>query len=869
VRVSELLATFGRFAQASRYIQTAAAAADSANDLDARRSADRALLRLSRRLRSTDDGDALPASLASSALPSDAALIRSLQGLGGRARPAKRGDVPLAEAHATWQASWAYDTATAQSLVTWGSLALEPALASDLADPDFDREALARDLRELAAVASAYHVGGDARDVKAGSAATRRWRTWSVRHPDRPAAALRLFLRDAALGPDPTSAGGATLPAELVDRLGPRRCAEIAFEEAELLGLRLPGPAVTMLRRASELYADSNDGFGVFATRTLGAILLTPAPGAVAIALEPLGEHDTFATETAAALAAYESYAIDLGRTPGVAAPATVADLEALAAAPTDDAIRRLQPPELRPWVTRLVACLAVRRATGPFSPADDGMRAWLEGRYAQGAMPVEWARYLERRSSEPVSALGMAAAPSVNRSLSQTLAPLVGLAGVIGVVVFYGWRFLVGLVWPEVMAIGWLQQLGLFGLTLVLLGAAYWVGRRYADSLRTLTLGWTRLEVVIEPAEIGAGSAGKGARSSSAADRVAVSITPTLRALPVVLGLPPSRLLPSVEHPPEVVTMSALESYERLGGVLPPGVRQLVERRIPLLRPPWLVQVIPRGDLQRVAWEGMFTLASTKASDPPSEALVRVIRMTDDGRTAVRRIPSGPLVGQSIAGDAVAAGVVRRALERGSTGGISWTIVREFPSSGKAAAPNPHVVHVIGNTREDHSGIALQLTPVRTYGSQVAPSRASTSKSGAVESASNVDAGAEQVVRAADLRTAYPDASLFIVQGYPPEETTARVGTDREAANQARLFAAELSRLGAAVILIPPLEPAKATEVWGLMSRGAASFLRRGPVSILPSVTKAHGVIVAARRRKDAWEQALDLCVFDVPTRK
>jgi hypothetical protein len=271
------------------------------------------------------------------------------------------------------------------------------------------------------------------------------------------------------------------------------------------------------------------------------------------------------------------------------------------------------------------------------------------------------------------------------------------------------------------------------------------------------------------------------------------------------------------------------------------------------------------RGDLQRISWEAVFTRASVKASDPPARAPVRVTRGVIDARVEVSRAHSRPPVGESVCGDDVAAGVVRRALEQGSGGKIEWKLQRGVRATGQPGAAGPTVVHVVGTVIEDNAGRGLQLTPVRAYGSQVAPRRSLLPS----EAPSNVPVGStpDQIVRADDLAAAYKDAQLFILQGYPVEEMSERVGSDREAANRTRSFAADLARSGAAVIVIPPLEPAKATEVWVIVNKAAAAFVRRGAVAILPSLTKAQEVILTTRRKKDGWERALDLCVFEGPS--
>ncbi len=859
VRVAELQSAFGLYAQARRHLQAAAATASAAQNMELQRSADRAMAWLSRRLRSTDEGETVAGSLASSPRLADRALFRSLQGLAGPAQPLDRGQVPPEEIHLTWQASYAIDRGSARDLVTWGLATVEPAATAVPSVGVADSDMLFRDLRELVLVAAAYGVHLPGRSFTVSI--ERSGPAWSARYPGRPEGTLRVVLRDAVLGEGMPSIE-AMVPASLLERIGPRRCAEIAFEEAELLALRLPEAAVPILAWANARYATCRDAFGAFSTAALAALLGTHPQ---ATEEGPGGTSDDAAPFAAAALAAYLAMAIDLGRR-GVSTLATTEELEAIAAAPTDAAFDQLEPPELRPWFARLIASLAVRStANGPSGvAAADAFATWLEQRYgvssATGvALPTEWARYRSRRGSGPVD-LELPAAPSAGRDIATLVGTAIGL--VVGL--FIGWHYLVALLWSGVDSLGFWQQFALYGLTLAAFGLLIWIGRRFGDSMKTLTLLWTRLDVDIQLSDAPGGTSPGDSpsltnASSSGSGRVAVKLTPTMWILRPVRGLPPLQLRPYRAHPSEVAVVSDLDAYVALARSVPDGLKGLVAAQVPLMRPPWQVRLSPRGDLHRFNWEAMLALAMTGPEAAPTDLPVRVTRLADASRPDVRRAHAGRLIGETIAGDDVAAGIVRRALEKRTGGKIAWSLVRaaRSPDTGEPAASD--VVHVIGITVEDHGGRALRLAPARAYGSQVAPS----------SSSAVADTASDQVLRPEDLRRAYPQAGLFIVQGYPPEEATGRVGSDREAANLTRLFATELARLGSRVVVIPPLEPSLATTAWDAVNRAAAGFATGGPAGILSAVTKVQAAVLTSGQRPDAWERALDVCVFDMPTRR
>lgn len=91
--------------------------------------------------------------------------------------------------------------------------------------------------------------------------------SWYQQNPGRLEDAWRLALRGAALSTSPRDrlqglgASGTPAFADL-PRIGPRRLAELALEEGELLALRLPGPGGCLLDAAAALFERTNDKVG-------------------------------------------------------------------------------------------------------------------------------------------------------------------------------------------------------------------------------------------------------------------------------------------------------------------------------------------------------------------------------------------------------------------------------------------------------------------------------------------------------------------------------------------------------------------------------------------------------------------------------
>jgi hypothetical protein len=221
-----------------------------------------------------------------------------------------------------------------------------------------------------------------------------------------------------------------------------------------------------------------------------------------------------------------------------------------------------------------------------------------------------------------------------------------------------------------------------------------------------------------------------------------------------------------------------------------------------------------------------------------------------------------------SVAATEAGSALVSRTLER-ARGNFTWSVVpgiSDVALQGEAALESaefqeslaaPDIVHVIGIVTSDHGGPGLRFAPERTYGSQLAS-----------KSARSVEPATSQVIRPPELRSAYPNARLFILQGHPPEDATDRLASDRQAANLARLFAADLARKGTRVIVIPPVGGSVGSDVLGRLYAGVPDFLAKGAGAILPTINRIQMDIFEGGHaaRPWMWELALDVCVFDLP---
>jgi hypothetical protein len=245
-------------------------------DLETVRHAERILLRLVRRMRLNDEGESTDTTLLTSLHIEDLVLTWSLTALDGTKRPASMPNlVPFENypraVHGAWSTRFALEKDAASETMAFGQAQLLPALDTSLsgADYDLDQASLNLDLLELRALAD---VSGTRLPREKSDLYVFRFDPlhWCNTHTDEPAGALRLILRAIALD---DAYQLPAVPIRLLNGLGVRRAAEIALDEAEMLGLRLPEHALRMMDWASEQFQACGDFQGAFFASTLAALL--------------------------------------------------------------------------------------------------------------------------------------------------------------------------------------------------------------------------------------------------------------------------------------------------------------------------------------------------------------------------------------------------------------------------------------------------------------------------------------------------------------------------------------------------------------------------------------------------------------------
>jgi hypothetical protein len=779
--------------------------------------------------------------------------------------------------------------------------------ALEAAEDPLEQAALYLDLQEARQLARVYGIG--AVDLRVQTPVVPTVERRSTTPPGWIEAMLRIAVREVGL----TGFGYiADAHRHLIDQLGPRRAAEIMFEEGELLGLRLPIEAALILDAAASMYAASNDPFGRFRALTLSAMFLAGASSLTRSTLPDrteakdstewlLGRQggrrpvtdsaDDAPTsidllgQTEAAASAWEDVVAMFADRAGAPRPVSLKAIEDAIAQPTPDGLDRLDDPELGPWIMRLAACLTVAHGLlGGRSAVSSSevMEAWVERRYgavtSQGVvLPTEWTHFRTRRHEPRVPAVAEkptgAAGPdqrAVNRTFRTFLLLLLGLVFGWLFVVFIAWRPLAGSLAPGFIAgMSALELVAWFLLAAAGIGIVVFVGRRAIRwavwATAEFSLPFARLDLLIE--RVGQPDVTESPVVATGLGNTTVAITPTSWRAHPKLAIPPYRLEPVVATAREVMVVDDSSTYAELAKRVP-------DTLVSWLRPPGLqgtdlhVRIMPQEDLQTLPWEAMLTLAVTPERSSPKRATVRVSRVPDAARLVVgdRRKRLSAI---SVASTETGWALVNRAIERG--GRVDWMVTDVFPdvdAKGAEATGSPspdgkgsadhEIVHILGIVSSDHGGPGLRLAPERTYGSQLAPSKIAPSR----------ESSTSRLLRPSEVRGAFPAARLFILQGLPPEDATQRLASDRQRANLARSFAADLARKGTRVVVVPPLAAALGSDVLARLSDAAADFVAKGAAAIMPRINRIQSDIFerGAAARPLMWEIALGVCVYDLP---
>jgi len=335
----------------------------------------RAALRISRRMRLFDTDPVPYRRLLSSLNEEDQALLWALSGLDRFGLdPTARDDGvrsgPLEDRVASWHLRWrgvdALRREAALAAVRWAvdnGRPVRPGGGGPAALRFVDFSWLL-DLKEADLVSR--REGGPAAEPGQGLAPEDAAAWWGA-HAEQPAEALPLLLRTQALALHP---GRALPPTHAAVRLlGVRRAAEIALDEGELLALRLPDRAVGLLECAYDWFFLAEDITGEVLARACAVLCRAR-----------LGQRKQVEKGLKALRGRYN--ALRESKIEDTDVPLAWDQLKGLAAGPEGRGLDQLGPRGWKPWLIRIVACLAWEADRGRIGERCRRLASWLLANY-------------------------------------------------------------------------------------------------------------------------------------------------------------------------------------------------------------------------------------------------------------------------------------------------------------------------------------------------------------------------------------------------------------------------------------------------------------------------------------------------------
>jgi hypothetical protein len=357
--LAETVADCGQVDAAIDYLTGRAKAAEqSANDLETLHEADRAKLRVVRRMRLRDEGYGLTSSLISSSALQDWELQWALQGLDwpktsyraysdslGSAEDG-RGDW-FNEIHVRWRTRYIPE-AGAVDMLRWISQAMSP--SQPVNKSNFAYISCLLDQWEASLLANWQPFSLDSSLIA----------QWFLDQAEHPLETLIFNLRTAALSD--------LRPAAwlFVEHIGKRRAAEIALDEGELLALRLPANALFLLQQARDWFVEVEDYSRAVIAGTCAALVLIR-----------LRRTDDLQATLTQIQQDYQCYL----RQVKVALP-TLETLEAIAENPTGEDLNALRPRGWRAWLVRLITCIVWQKDGAGRTEQAHHLAAWLRANY-------------------------------------------------------------------------------------------------------------------------------------------------------------------------------------------------------------------------------------------------------------------------------------------------------------------------------------------------------------------------------------------------------------------------------------------------------------------------------------------------------
>jgi hypothetical protein len=860
--VAEAMAAGGQVDAALDLLQEQSRMAEkTAVAFDTVQAADRATLRIVRRMRLRDEGWGLGSDLLQSPDLKDQALLWTLEGLDGpKSRVRLSSDIPsktpdeetrLAWHHARWRSTYALRPEMGQTAVTWAADALPadppPAGATFAALSSFLDSLEANVLSEQLELSRPFPALTSDHMIDPSQ--------WWQEHPDQPVEALALMLRAAVLaadGPAPIR-----MPQELPQRVGVRQAAEIALDEGELLALRLPERAIPLLSQARDWFAAAGDPVGA----TLAGIC-------AALACARLGRLEELRTALARVREDHTACQADAALPPWER-------LEAAAERPETEGLDNLAPRSWRPWLVRLIACMVREKDAGGPGERFQQLVAWLRSNYGattegEIALPAELDGWLAMEVEEkpwrpPAPAPEPTPQPPIAPAerweeaqprgclslgvdlgvLFDILIILLGLG--MGALILAGgywlYRYLLQAVYPgEVGALSAvISYILLLAAILYGLPKAYRYIQAYFVSRPDITL-------VIAPVS-------EGPRRPSLRDPTDVLMTLQRRTpVPWPFRWPPYTWR-SAEPIENQRTIPGIVPYRQAARALPPGLklrRELRHLEDMLRSRSAVVELRIDQPLNWVCWEGIISLARKEITSP-LDIPFRFHRTVPGARTrqptrwgAISHVLS--LIGNLTQEEMTQQGW--KQLIQDQHFNYNSLYAEEF-LFGRPVEPTPHVLHLVGTPMETASGVRLHVSGGEYY----------------AQKSSSVGRG--ELLRVEDLAKRFPELALCVLQA-TPIETGERTDADREQAAYLRLFAADLFVQGVpAIVTIPPLPPSAGAAVLNQIA-AALRGRQQGTRALLKAIATAQDAIMDLSEAdpEAKLEAALDLCLYAADAR-
>lgn len=836
--VAEAMATGGQVNAALDLLQEQSRLAEkTAAAFSTVQTADRAKLRVVRRMRLRDEGWGISSSLSLSLglegqgrlWLEDQTLLLALDGLDGpnpKSEPPLPGHLPpeirtdrdrLAWLHARWRSTYALRAKWGESAIAWAT----DALPADLppAGATFAVVSCFLDSLEANALSERLELSRPFPTLTAdGIIDTSRW--WQE-HSDQPVEALTLMLRSAA----PVGDGPAAIRVsqELVEMVGIRRAAEIALDEGELLALRLPSRAVSLLDQARDWFAASGDYVGATVAGTCAALALARVGRRQALrtALERIRE-DYMACQEDAALPPWET-------------------LEAVAERPEAEVLDALAPRGWRPWLVRLIACMAWEKDAGRPGERTQQTMDWLRSIYG-GTVDGEITLPAELDGWPAMDMEDMAVRTPATDEMSNVQCLVILLASLAAAALFLAGGYILYLRLQRAVYHGEVGTLpSVIGYILLLVVIFYGLPNTYRY-IRTYFVSLSEITLMVDLAS-------NEPRRPSLEQSIDVVMTLQRRTpVPWPFRWPPYTW--REVNPVEVKSaIAGLAPYRQAAEEMPEHLSNELQRLLELLRSRFaVVELRVDQPLGWVCWEGILSLV-LKDITTPRDVPFRFRRTVPGARTrqpirwdAISHVLS--LIGNLTQEEMARQGWERLIPDKR----FSYdSVYAEEILFGRPVEVTPHVLHLVGTPVETASGVRLEVSEGRDY----------------AQKPSSVSRG--ELLRAEELAKQFPELALCVLQA-TPIETEERTDADREQAAYLRLFAAELFVLGVpAVVTIPPLPPSVAAAVLGHLAAALQDRDQQGITALLKAIAAAQTDIInlSEADAEAKLEAALDLCLY------